>query len=158
MIRDEKLRQIRKEAGSKGGNPILVNQKATTGVKQNPTPSSSSSVSYSESKESKKVVGTRIALQDPPSEWIEFCQTQRPDLSAGMTFDSFRDYWVGVAGAKGVKLDWTATWRNWVRNQKATNLTNNGGKNVRINQIGEALQRGLDRIERGTKEASQSFS
>lgn len=45
MIRDEKLRQIRKEAGSKGGNPILVNQKSTTGVKQNPTPSSSSSVS-----------------------------------------------------------------------------------------------------------------
>ena len=47
MIRDEKLRQIRKEAGSKGGNPILVNQKSTTGVKQNPTPSSSSSLSSS---------------------------------------------------------------------------------------------------------------
>lgn len=27
----------------------------------------------------------------------------------------FRDYWAGVAGAKGVKLDWDATWRNWVR-------------------------------------------
>jgi hypothetical protein len=27
----------------------------------------------------------------------------------------FRDYWRSVPGAKGVKLDWDATWRNWVR-------------------------------------------
>lgn len=27
----------------------------------------------------------------------------------------FRDYWMGRAGAGGVKLDWSATWRNWVR-------------------------------------------
>ena len=29
--------------------------------------------------------------------------------------DRFKDYWLGVAGAKGVKLDWLATWRNWIR-------------------------------------------
>jgi hypothetical protein len=28
----------------------------------------------------------------------------------------FRDYWTAKAGAGGVKLDWQATWRNWVRN------------------------------------------
>ena len=28
----------------------------------------------------------------------------------------FADYWRGVSGAKGVKLDWPATWRNWCRN------------------------------------------
>ncbi len=27
----------------------------------------------------------------------------------------FRDYWIGRAGSGGVKLDWSATWRNWVR-------------------------------------------
>jgi hypothetical protein len=27
----------------------------------------------------------------------------------------FKDYWRSVPGAKGVKLDWDATWRNWVR-------------------------------------------
>lgn len=27
----------------------------------------------------------------------------------------FRDYWNGVAGAKGTKRDWPGTWRNWVR-------------------------------------------
>lgn len=45
MVSDEKLRQIRKEAGSLGGNPVLVKQKSTTLVKQIPTPSSSSSTS-----------------------------------------------------------------------------------------------------------------
>jgi hypothetical protein len=39
MVRDEKLRKIRSEAGSKGGNPVLLNQNQTTGVNQNPTPS-----------------------------------------------------------------------------------------------------------------------
>lgn len=27
----------------------------------------------------------------------------------------FADYWAGVAGPRGVKLDWDATWRNWMR-------------------------------------------
>jgi|GEM_PF-1379021 len=49
MVADEKLRQIRKEAGSKGGNPLLVKQKPTTTVKQKRTPSSSSSSSSSSS-------------------------------------------------------------------------------------------------------------
>lgn len=29
--------------------------------------------------------------------------------------DTFKDYWIGVPGQKGVKLDWAATWRNWIR-------------------------------------------
>jgi hypothetical protein len=29
----------------------------------------------------------------------------------------FIDYWRGAAGAKGVKLDWEATWRNWLRRE-----------------------------------------
>lgn len=45
MMKDENLRQIRQNAGKKGGNPALVKQKPTTKVKQKPTPSSSSSVS-----------------------------------------------------------------------------------------------------------------
>lgn len=45
MVRDEKIRKIRQEAGSKGGNPNLVNQKD----KQNSTPSTSSSTSSSTS-------------------------------------------------------------------------------------------------------------
>lgn len=34
--------------------------------------------------------------------------------------EGFRDYWVSVPGARGVKLDWKATWRNWVRREKVS--------------------------------------
>lgn len=30
--------------------------------------------------------------------------------------EKFRDYWVSISGQKGVKMDWLATWRNWIRN------------------------------------------
>jgi anti-sigma-K factor RskA len=32
--------------------------------------------------------------------------------------EQFRDYWSAKAGSGSTKLDWQATWRNWVRNQK----------------------------------------
>lgn len=31
----------------------------------------------------------------------------------------FSDFWIAKPGKEGVKLDWLATWRNWVRNEKA---------------------------------------
>lgn len=30
--------------------------------------------------------------------------------------EKFKDWWIAVAGAKGVKKDWDATWRTWIRN------------------------------------------
>jgi hypothetical protein len=45
MVRDDDLRKLRKLAGEKGGNPVLLNQKSTTQLKQKSTPSSSSSSS-----------------------------------------------------------------------------------------------------------------
>ena len=38
-----------------------------------------------------------------------------PRAKAVSELDKFKDYWVGRAGQGGVKLDWEATWRNWVR-------------------------------------------
>ena len=62
--------------------------------------------------------GSRLSTDfELPDSLIEFCQTERPDLNPKKVFDSFKDYWVAKAGAAGVKLDWQATWRNWVRNQ-----------------------------------------
>jgi uncharacterized protein YdaU (DUF1376 family) len=67
----------------------------------------------------KATKGTRFDLVSIPEEWVLFCKKERSDLNPSVVFDSFRDYWLSVAGSKGVKLDWFATWRNWVRNQKA---------------------------------------
>jgi len=51
-------------------------------------------------------------------DWKEFCRTERSDLDPQKVFDGFKDYWIAKPGQQGVKLDWLATWRNWVRNQK----------------------------------------
>jgi hypothetical protein len=53
-----------------------------------------------------------------PDDWSAFCQTERPDLDPAKTFDKFRDYWTAKAGKDGAKLDWLATWRNWVREER----------------------------------------
>ncbi|BCZ75893.1 hypothetical protein [Acetobacter phage phiAX1] len=49
----------------------------------------------------------------PSSEQIEFARENGVDPMK--TAVVFRDYWIGVPGEKGRKLDWDATWRNWVR-------------------------------------------
>ena len=73
-----------------------------------------------ETKKEKKILGKRLASDFSfPKEWEQFCQTERPELSPVKTFDQFKDYWIAQAGQKGVKLDWFATWRNWVRSTNA---------------------------------------
>jgi uncharacterized protein YdaU (DUF1376 family) len=64
--------------------------------------------------------GSRLA-----SDWFltkamgDWATQERPDLDVRQVAEQFKDYWVAQAGQKGVKLDWDATWRNWVRNTKA---------------------------------------
>jgi hypothetical protein len=71
-------------------------------------------------KKEKKTLGKRLASDFSfPLEWEQFCQQTRPELSPVKTFDQFKDYWIAQAGQKGVKLDWFATWRNWVRSTNA---------------------------------------
>lgn len=69
--------------------------------------------------EQKQNRGTRLPKDwQPQDEHIEFCKKERPDLDPQTVGQRFKDYWVAQAGSKGVKLDWMATWRNWVRNEK----------------------------------------
>ena len=53
-----------------------------------------------------------------PDEWADWAEKERPDLLIYKTAESFKDFWISKPGAGGVKLDWQATWRNWVRSQK----------------------------------------
>jgi len=71
-------------------------------------------------KDKKNKRGSRLALDFSfTKEWEQFCQQTRPELNPVKTFDQFKDYWIAQAGQKGVKLDWFATWRNWVRSTHA---------------------------------------
>lgn len=72
-------------------------------------------------KESITTKGTRI-----PKEWVlsqEYIEAAyqirlMPHAELRNIADEFKDYWISVPGSKGVKLDWLATWRNWVRRSK----------------------------------------
>lgn len=69
MVRDENLRLVRAAGGKKGGNPALIGKKKsderlTSEVKQNPTPSSSSSSSLVTDVTKKR--GTRSRDPDAP--------------------------------------------------------------------------------------------
>ena len=53
-----------------------------------------------------------------PKDWEDWARQERPDLDLRSVGEQFKDYWSAKAGSGSTKLDWYATWRNWVRNQK----------------------------------------
>lgn len=51
-----------------------------------------------------------------PATWGEWAMSEgMAEPMVRQEAAKFHDYWKGVPGSKGVKLDWLATWRNWVR-------------------------------------------
>lgn len=63
--------------------------------------------------------GTRL-----PENWLPSPLTRQamakefPSVDLKMEHDKFTDYWAAKAGKDGTKLDWDATWRNWIRNSR----------------------------------------
>jgi hypothetical protein len=53
---------------------------------------------------------------------VNWAILERPELTAlkvDSIYEQFYDYWKAQPGSKGIKLDWFATWRNWVRRDKS---------------------------------------
>ncbi len=72
--------------------------------------------------EKPNATGTRLPADWKPNQAdIDYCKTQRPDLRPSLVATNFYDYWIAIPGAKGRKLDWSATWRGWVRKESAAN-------------------------------------
>lgn len=63
--------------------------------------------------------GSRLPHDELPKDWRNWALSERPDLDPDSVFARFADYWRAQPGAKGRKSDWLATWRNWVRDQRA---------------------------------------
>lgn len=56
----------------------------------------------------------------PTEEQVAWAMTEQSNWSREHTLKvaaSFRDYWIAKPGKDGVKADWPATWRNWVRKE-----------------------------------------
>jgi uncharacterized protein YdaU (DUF1376 family) len=66
--------------------------------------------------------GTRLPEDwQMPEDYREYCSVKRPDLDPELIAETFKNFWTAKAGKDAIKLDWGATWRNWVINQKSTN-------------------------------------
>ncbi|AIC12627.1 YdaU family protein [Xylella fastidiosa] len=58
--------------------------------------------------------GSRLPDDWVPSE-VDVLYATQQGVDGRYEAEKFRDYWRSVAGAKGRKQDWEATWRNWIR-------------------------------------------
>ena len=98
---------------------LLINLVSTVEIKE-----SNILLRSDEPKPKKQIHGTRLDLDWTLSadlrQWTRttFPQTTPDRLAAEL--ETFRDYWASVAGQKGRKADWDATWRNWSRRSFAT--------------------------------------
>jgi len=87
-----------------------------------------------------KAFATRLPTDwQPTDEMIQFCQTERPDLKWGDIANGFRDYWIAQPGSKGRKVDWLATWRNWIRNQRKQPGTYESAKDKSRREFNEQI-------------------
>lgn len=101
---------------------------------------------------------TRLPADWQPSEAdIEFAREEGLDHeSIERAADRFRDHWLAQPGAKGRKLDWPATWRNWARKdaddarRRAQGASTHGGRNAstqadRQRAMANGIRRAVDR-------------
>ena len=52
-----------------------------------------------------------------PDAWRQWGKETRPDLHLDTIASCFKDHWISVSGARALKRDWFAVWRNWIRRE-----------------------------------------
>tara|TARA_R110002110_G_scaffold113522_3_gene281850 strand:+ start:2450 stop:3283 length:834 start_codon:yes stop_codon:yes gene_type:complete len=64
-----------------------------------------------------------------PRDWGDWAVSEGWDASdVRLEAEKFRDFWISKAGKDAAKLNWLATWRNWMRNSRTPKSTSiNGG-------------------------------
>lgn len=66
--------------------------------------------------------GTRLPDDwKPAPELIDAARAERPDIDLRLETAKFRDFWRAKTGRDATKLDWDATYRNWIRNARSSN-------------------------------------
>lgn len=90
----------------------------------------SSNDGLEDGKAEKQARARKFDVTTLPYEWFIDAVDICPDLDAYKLFESFSDYWTNVSGAKGKKIDWKRTWRNYLRDLpswKRENYVREGG-------------------------------
>lgn len=130
--------EAKREAGRKGGRasgearakhtPNENEAPASSLLKQKPneTEAKRETETETETTTSNEVVkraatrGSRLSPDwQPSADSRAKIATTAPHVNPVAETETFRDYWVAQPGQKGVKVDWDATWRNWMRRKES---------------------------------------
>ncbi len=110
----------------------ITSEQITTGVDNQPPIHEQENISQ-KAKRSKADRGCRLP-EDFEPDYDFAIEAGLPSERVKVEIAKFRDYWRSKAGANATKIDWQATWRNWIRKavddlEKIKNTNNNGGNN-----------------------------
>lgn len=121
-------RQVNAENGKKGGRP-----RKTRSLSKSPSEKKAEEEEEAETDTPPKGGGARkrgTRLPEPfmlTNEMREWAVAEVPTVDVEASTRKFVDYWRAETGQKATKLDWIATWRNWLRrdadNKKPNRLT-----------------------------------
>ncbi|WP_300345180.1 hypothetical protein [Nesterenkonia sp.] len=124
-MRERRRNKRGKFEGSSPEHPANVREKfenrSSTPTRPDPTTTSNEVVDPPTPQGGKrsKSRGSRLAEDWMPSaELIAQMRVECPDVDLQAEHRIFVDYWIAQPGQKGVKLDWPATWRNWMRRKQ----------------------------------------
>ena len=98
----------------------------------------------------KYVERTQKRIDKAVGKWGEWAVAEGwPESVVRIEAEKFRDFWTAKAGRDAAKLDWQATWRNWMRNSKSPKAIN-GGKNGEPTDATDRLRRVVTAAARGS--------
>lgn len=119
----EPLNPTANPASNPWGQPIGSTPAATVNPNPpsnpGPTPAPTPAPTSSSKKSGARKRGTRIPEEFMPEQSvIDAMKVECPNVNFQTEHRKFVDYWASKAGQAAVKLDWDATWRNWIRNAR----------------------------------------
>jgi hypothetical protein len=123
----EKLRKWReRNQGSNGGsNPDVTGYEPSGNPAPDPTrPDPTPYIEEANASSRPRKRATRLPedFQVTP-EMRAWAATKAPNTDLGLETDKFINYWVAKSGKDATKLDWVATWRNWILNARSNQPT-----------------------------------
>ncbi|SFI83694.1 DUF1376 domain-containing protein [Albimonas pacifica] len=148
--------QLNAESGAKGGRTRA--ERAAKVMKDNDHGQATASSRIEEKRReekgeanaSPKKQGRATRLSEDwslPMAWGRWALSEGwPEAVIREQADTFRDYWISASGKNATKLDWEATWRNWMR--RVPKHHSNGGSNGRRTPVGSADPGFADRLAR----------
>lgn len=116
-----------RKAGNTGQSPANVpevSQRDTLDVRRSPDPTRPDPTNpEAKASSGARSRGSRVPDPFEITELMrEWAQTGAPSVDLAAETERFVDYWRGLPGARGVKSDWPATWRNWMRKAHEENV------------------------------------